>query len=74
MSNLDNRIKCFYFGSKCMNNAVGEFDLGDGKGVKFYCRKCCEELELYIDEPDTFELDESLVFCQREWDEQKWAN
>ena len=55
-----------------MNNAVGEFDLGDGKDVKFYCRKCVEEFScMEENDPETYEIDESLVFCSREWDNQK---
>ena len=65
-----NKLTCFNFGVHCMNNACAEMDLGDGKGVKFYCRKCIENADLEYDDPDTYEYDESLVFCQREWDEQ----
>jgi len=49
-----------------MNYAVGEFDVGDG--VKFYCRKCFEELTV-LDE-ECWEVDESLVFCNSEWERQ----
>ena len=69
---MSEKLQCFNFGVHCLNNAVGEFDIGDGKGVKFYCRKCVEEFSLMeIDDPDTYEIDESLVFCSREWDNQK---
>ena len=69
---MSERILCFNHGVHCMNIAVGEFDLADGKGVKFYCRKCVEEYSnMEIDDSDTYEIDESLVFCSREWDNQK---
>ncbi len=64
-----NHILCFNHGVDCMNNAVGEADMGDGKGVKFYCRKCMTYDDMF--DIEDIDVDESLVFCQREWEIQK---
>jgi len=61
--NESNKLLC----EKCdFYPAVGEFDLG--QGVKFYCRSCVEWIQFEL--ADT-EIDESLVFCEKEWNEQK---
>ncbi len=65
----DMYILCYNYGVNCMNNAVGEADMGDGRGVKFYCRKCM--IYNSMCEIEDVDIDESLVFCQREWDAQE---
>lgn len=65
----DSHILCYNYGAACMNNAVGEADMGDGRGVKFYCRKCV--LGDRLCEIEDMDADDTLIFCQREWDEQK---
>lgn len=64
---LNGKLPCYNCGVHCLNSAVAECDLGDGKGVKFYCRGCIEWFT-DDDDPECYEVDESLVFCQREWD------
>lgn len=59
-------ILCYNYGVDCMNNAVGEADMGSGKGVNFYCRKCMTYDGMF--DIEDIDVDESLVFCQREWE------
>ena len=61
---LDGKMPCYNYGIHCMNPCVGECDLGDGKGVQWYCRKCIKSIE--VDDED-WDRDDSLVFCDREW-------
>lgn len=63
------RILCHNYGVDCLNNAVGEADMGTGLGVKFYCRSCMTYDGMI--EPEDMDVDESLVFCSREWELQK---
>ena len=64
----ESRIKCHNYGRDCMNNAVGEADLGNGSGVKFYCRKCMTYDDMF--DIEDIESDDSLVFCNTEWEKQ----
>lgn len=66
---LDCRIKCYNHGRDCLNNAVGEADMGDGRGIQFYCRKCMTDDDMIA--AGDMEIDESLIFCSREWELQK---
>lgn len=64
---MKEHIMCYNSGVHCLNNAVGECDLGDGKCIQWYCRKCIESIEVDLED---WEHDDSLIFCQSEWDKQ----
>ena len=63
--NKNEKLPCFNYGVHCSNTVVAECDLGDGKGIQLYCRSCIEDID--VDEED-WERDDSLVFCNREWE------
>ena len=64
---MRSQVPCHNHGVHCMNMAVAESDLGDGRGVHFYCRRCIENFS----DLDNIEPDNSLVFCKREWEAQE---
>ncbi len=61
-------MPCHNYGVHCLNPCVGQCDLGDGKGIHWYCRDCIENIEVDMED---FEQDDSLIFCQTEWNRQK---
>ena len=62
---LKGKLPCQNYGHHCLNATVAECDLGNGKGVKLYYRSCIEE---YHGDMDEYEVDDLLVFCEREWE------
>lgn len=68
MTEQSGRILCYNHGRDCMNNAVGEADMADGKGIQWYCRNCMTNNDM-IDVADMI-IDESLIFCETEWEAQ----
>ncbi len=61
------RMMCYNAENHCMNPCVAECDLGDGKGVQWYCRECIENIDVDMED---WERDDSLIFCQTEWEKQ----
>ena len=43
-------------------------DLGDGKGIQWYCRPCIESIDVDMED---WERDDSLIFCDTEWKRQE---
>ena len=67
MSEQKGKLPCENYGHHCLNATVAECDLGNGKGIKLYCRSCIERYAEY-DSAGDYEIDDSLVFCEREWE------
>ena len=64
---LKGKLPCQNYGHHCLNTTVAECDLGNGRGVKLYCRSCIENSSCDCDIDDC-EVDDTLVFCKREWE------
>ncbi len=69
MSNsTDGKLPCYNYGVHCLNPCVAECDLANGRGVQLYCRSCIENEDFEYSTDEDYEIDESLVFCEREWE------
>jgi len=66
-SELEGKMPCYNYGTHCLNPCVAQCDLGDGKDIQWYCRSCIENIDVDMED---WERDDSLIFCDTEWNRQ----